>query len=90
MYNGEDVPWLISHLTGRLDAVWGSRRLSVRDIEESLRLKYRKRAHLALLSSIGSHTLSLLYLALYGAMSPTRSPARGPCASPTPRRFRWA
>jgi len=77
MYNGEDVPWLISHLTGRLDAVWGSRRLSVRDIEESLRLKYRKRAHLALLSSIGSHALSLLYLALYGRyVSDTLSGAR--------------
>ena len=77
MYDGEDVPWLISHLTGRLDAVWGSRRLSVRDIEESLRLKYRKRAHLALLSSIGSHTLSLLYLALYGRyVSDTLSGAR--------------
>lgn len=77
MYNGEDVPWLISHLTGRLDAVWGSRRLSVRDIEESLRLKYRKRAVLALLSSVGSHALSLLYLLLYGRyVSDTLSGAR--------------
>jgi hypothetical protein len=77
MYNGEDVPWLISHLTGRLDAVWGSRRLSVRDIEESLRLKYHKRADLALLSSVGSHALSLLYLILYGRyVSDTLSGAR--------------
>ena len=44
MYNGEDIPWLASHLTGRLDAVWGSRRLSVRDIEESLRVKYQHSA----------------------------------------------
>ena len=77
MYNGEDIPWLISHLTGRLDAVWGSRRLSVRDIEESLRLKYRKQALLGLISSIGSHTLSLLYLLLYGRyVSDTLSGAR--------------
>ena len=66
MYNGEDVPWLVSHLTGRLDAVWGSRRLSVRDIEESLRLKYRHRALLGAASAVGSHVLSLMYLALYG------------------------
>ena len=40
MYRGEDIAGLASHLTfGRLDAVWGSRRLSVRDIQESYRLK---------------------------------------------------
>ena len=77
MYNGEDVPWLLSHLTGRLDAVWGSRRLSVRDIEESLRVKYRHRAALRMLSYLGSHLLSLLYLALYGRyVSDTLSGAR--------------
>ena len=77
MYNGEDVPWMVSHLTGRLDAVWGSRRLSVRDIEESLRLKYRKHAVMGLISAIGSHVLSLLYLALYGRyVSDTLSGAR--------------
>ena len=44
MYNGEDIASLASHLTlGRLDAVWGSRRLSVRDIQESYRLRYRHR-----------------------------------------------
>ncbi len=67
MYNGEDVPWLISHLLGgRLDAVWGSRRLSVRDIEESYRLTYRQRALMGSVSRIGSHVLSLAYLLLYG------------------------
>jgi 2-phospho-L-lactate transferase/gluconeogenesis factor (CofD/UPF0052 family) len=77
MYNGEDVPWLLSHLTGRLDAVWGSRRLSVRDIEESLRVKYRHRTTLRMLSYVGSHLLSLLYLALYGRyVSDTLSGAR--------------
>jgi hypothetical protein len=77
MYNGEDIPWLVSHLTGRLDAVWGSRRLSVRDIEESLRLKYRKRALLGAVSAVGSHVLSLMYLVLYGRyVSDTLSGAR--------------
>ena len=45
MYRGEDLVALASHLAvGRLDAVWGSRRLSVRDIQESYRLRYRKNA----------------------------------------------
>jgi 2-phospho-L-lactate transferase/gluconeogenesis factor (CofD/UPF0052 family) len=67
MYNGEDVPWLISHLlAGRLDAVWGSRRLSVRDIEASYRLKYRHRSWTGAASYVGSHVLSLTYLLLYG------------------------
>ena len=35
MYRGEDVVALLSHLAvGRMDAIWGSRRLSLRDIEE--------------------------------------------------------
>ena len=78
MYNGEDVPWMISHLVaGRLDAVWGSRRLSVRDIEESYRLKYRHRAWLGAVSYAGSHVLSLAYLLLYGRyVSDTLSGAR--------------
>ena len=77
MYNGEDVPWLASHLTGRLDAVWGSRRLSVRDIEESYRLRYNAHALAGVVSYIGSHLLSLLYLGLYGRyVSDTLSGAR--------------
>jgi 2-phospho-L-lactate transferase/gluconeogenesis factor (CofD/UPF0052 family) len=78
MYNGEDVAGLASHLRlGRLDAVWGSRRLSVRDIEESYRLKYEKKAILGAISYAGSHLLSLLYLALYGRyVSDTLSEAR--------------
>ena len=43
MYNGEDCRGSLAS-DGRLDAVWGSRRLSVRDIEESLRLRYRHNA----------------------------------------------
>jgi 2-phospho-L-lactate transferase/gluconeogenesis factor (CofD/UPF0052 family) len=83
MYNGEDVAGLASHLTlGRLDAVWGSRRLSVRDIEESYRLKYQKKALLGAISYAGSHLLSLLYLGLYGRyISDTLSAARAIRAS---------
>jgi 2-phospho-L-lactate transferase/gluconeogenesis factor (CofD/UPF0052 family) len=78
MYNGEDIANLASHLSlGRLDAVWGSRRLSVTDIQESYRLKYRHRAILGAISYVGSHLLSLAYLALYGRyVSDTLSAAR--------------
>ena len=78
MYNGEDIAALASHLSlGRLDAVWGSRRLSVKDIHESYRLKYRHRALLGAISYVGSHVLSLMYLALYGRyVSDTLSAAR--------------
>ncbi len=78
MYNGEDIATLASHLNpGRLDAVWGSRRLSVRDIHESYRLEYHQRTLLGLVSYAGSHALSLLYLALFGRyVSDTLSAAR--------------
>ncbi|HUR35512.1 MAG TPA: 2-phospho-L-lactate transferase CofD family protein [Vicinamibacterales bacterium] len=67
MYRGEDVVGLASSLTsGRLDAVWGSRRLSVRDIEESYRFRYRRQALLGWLSYVGSHVLSLSCLVLFG------------------------
>ena len=67
MYRGEDLVGLASYLlAGRFDAVWGSRRLSVRDIEESYRLRYHKKALLGAVSYVGSHVLSLAYLALYG------------------------
>jgi 2-phospho-L-lactate transferase/gluconeogenesis factor (CofD/UPF0052 family) len=66
MYRGEDLVALASHLVGgRLDAVWGSRRLSVRDIEESYRLRYRNNVLMGAISHAGSHALSLAYLALY-------------------------
>jgi len=62
--------------------VWGSRRLSVRDIEESYRLKYEKKAVLGAISRAGSHLLSLLYLGLYGRyISDTLSGARAIRAS---------
>jgi 2-phospho-L-lactate transferase/gluconeogenesis factor (CofD/UPF0052 family) len=67
MYRGEDLVALASHLgVGRLDAVWGSRRLSVRDIHESYRFRYKSNVVLGAVSYVGSHLLSLAYLLLYG------------------------
>ncbi len=67
MYRGEDVVALAQQLPGgRLDAVWGSRRLSVRDIQESLRFRYQKSPLSRAVSAAGSHALSLACLFLYG------------------------
>ena len=69
---------------GRLDAVWGSRRLSVRDIEESYRLKYRQRALLGAVSRVGQPSCSASRISCStAATSRTRCPARAPCARPT-------
>ncbi|MGE0451978.1 MAG: 2-phospho-L-lactate transferase CofD family protein [Vicinamibacteria bacterium] len=78
MYKGEDVVSLVSLLTrARVDAVWGSRRLSVRDIRESYRVRYRQSPLLGAVSYLGSHVLSLCYLLLYGRyVSDTLSGAR--------------
>jgi 2-phospho-L-lactate transferase/gluconeogenesis factor (CofD/UPF0052 family) len=66
-YRGEDVVNVASLLSsGRLDAIWGSRRLSLRDIRESYRTRYRNRLALGAISYVGSHVLSLAYLFLYG------------------------
>jgi 2-phospho-L-lactate transferase/gluconeogenesis factor (CofD/UPF0052 family) len=83
MYRGEDLLALASHLTvGRLDAVWGSRRLSVRDIHESYRLRYKTNVLLGAISYAGSHVLSLAYLLLYGRyISDTLSAVRAVRAS---------
>ncbi|MGH8549528.1 MAG: 2-phospho-L-lactate transferase CofD family protein [Methylococcales bacterium] len=67
MYRGEDIVNLISLLSqGRLDAVWGSRRLSVKDIRESYQLRYQRHPILGFFSYAGSHFLSILFLCLYG------------------------
>lgn len=67
MYRGEDVVGLVSQLLYLpLDAVWGSRRLSVNDIKEAIRLMYRRKWLPSTISALGSHVLSLLYLVLYG------------------------
>jgi len=67
MYRGEETVPLLSQLaTGRLDAVWGSRRLSVRDIEESYRFRYSASAISGMVSYLGSYALSVACLVLYG------------------------
>lgn len=67
MYKGDDIVSLAMQLAGaRLDAVWGSRRLSVNDIKQAYRLVYRKKSLKAVISYVGSHLLSLSYLVLYG------------------------
>jgi hypothetical protein len=78
MYRGEDVVALASQLAFvRLDAIWGSRRLSVKDIEEALKLRYRHNWLLKMASHFGSHLLSIMYLALFGQyISDTLSGAR--------------
>ena len=75
MYRGEDLVALLAQLSDRrLDAVWGSRRLSVRDIHESYRFRYRSNPVLGTVSFVGSHVLSLACLVLYGRyMSDTLS-----------------
>jgi hypothetical protein len=78
MYRGEDIATFAAALSrGRLDSVWGSRRLSVRDIQESYMLRYRKKLVLGTLSYAGSHVLSLAYLVFHGRyISDTLSGAR--------------
>jgi len=67
MYRGEDLVALLGHLTSqRFDAVWGSRRLSVRDVHESYRLRYRRHPLIGAVSFVGSHALSLACLVFYG------------------------
>ena len=83
MYRGEEIVNVASLLTNpRLDAVWGSRRLSVKDIHESYRLRYRHNVVLGAVSYIGSHLLSLAYLLRYGRyLSDTLSAVRAIRAS---------
>lgn len=78
MYRGEEIVNVASLLTNpRLDAVWGSRRLSVKDIHESYRLRYRHNVLLGAISYVGSHLLSLAYLLRYGRyLSDTLSAVR--------------
>jgi 2-phospho-L-lactate transferase CofD len=67
MYQGEDLVDLVTPLgAGRLDAVWGSRRLSVRDIEASVQFRYRHKRLLGLASAFGTQALSLTCLLLFG------------------------
>jgi 2-phospho-L-lactate transferase/gluconeogenesis factor (CofD/UPF0052 family) len=83
MYRGEDLVGILSPMmTGRLDAVWGSRRFSLKDIEASYRLRYKHNAVLGSMSLLGSHLLSAAYLVLFGRyISDTLSGVRGMRAS---------
>lgn len=66
MYRGENIVTLCSQLTGgQLDAVWGSRRLSVREIQASYRFRYHSNALVGVISYLGSYVLSLSYFVLY-------------------------
>ncbi len=67
MYRGDEIVNLLSLLQfEQLDAVWGSRRLSIRDIRESYKLRYKHTPLIGMLSYVGSHLLSFFYLVLYG------------------------
>jgi hypothetical protein len=67
MYRGEDFVALASHVaSGRFDALWGSRRLSMRDVHEAYRIMYHRNVALGAISYAGSHLLSVGYLLLYG------------------------
>jgi 2-phospho-L-lactate transferase/gluconeogenesis factor (CofD/UPF0052 family) len=67
MYKGEDVILLVAQLmSGQLDAVWGSRRLSITDIHHAYRMLHHSSPVRGAISYLGSHMLSLACLALYG------------------------
>lgn len=67
MYSGEDIVNVAALLTNpRIDSVWGSRRLSLRDIQESYKFRYRNNPVLGAISYAGSHLLSLIYLLRFG------------------------
>ena len=67
MYHGSDAMQLMSSLQGKqISSIWGSRRLSVSDVQASYQFRYQKHWLLGLMSRMGSHALSLMYLILYG------------------------
>jgi len=67
MYHGSDVIQMVSNLfQNKVDAIWGSRRLSVTDVQASYQFRYQQNWLLGLASRLGSHALSLVYLVLYG------------------------
>lgn len=67
MYHGSDAMHMVASLYGsKIDAIWGSRRLSVADVQASYTFRYRKNYVLGFISRIGSHALSLMYLVFYG------------------------
>jgi 2-phospho-L-lactate transferase/gluconeogenesis factor (CofD/UPF0052 family) len=87
MYNGEDLVSTAGSLaSGRVDAVWGSRRLSMKDIDASIKLQYRGSPWQQFVSRFGSYVLSVVYLILYGryvsdTLSGVRALRVGYCAN---------
>ena len=83
MYQGADIVDLVQHCKlGRVDAIWGSRRLSINDIHMAYRLLHRHTPIRGAVSYLGSHVLSLTCLLLYGRyISDTLSGARAIRAS---------
>ena len=67
MYRGDDFVALFRYIgSSKLDAIWGSRRLSLRDIEQAYRFHYYQNPLMRAVSRAGSHFLSLVYLAFFG------------------------
>jgi 2-phospho-L-lactate transferase/gluconeogenesis factor (CofD/UPF0052 family) len=67
MYKGEDIILLVAQLMpGQLDAIWGSRRLSLTDIHHAYRMLHQSTPVRGAVSYLGSHLLSLACLFLYG------------------------
>jgi 2-phospho-L-lactate transferase/gluconeogenesis factor (CofD/UPF0052 family) len=67
MYRGDDFVALFRYIgSSKLDAIWGSRRLSLRDIEQAYRYHYYQNPLMRAVSRVGSHFLSLVYLTFFG------------------------
>lgn len=67
MYRGDDFVALFRYIgSSKLDAIWGSRRLSLRDIEQAYRFHYYQNPLMRAVSRVGSHFLSLVYLTFFG------------------------
>lgn len=66
MYRGEDVAAVVAPIVqGRSEAVWGSRRLTRREIDASYRFRYRHNPVRGAISFVGSYALTLVYSVLF-------------------------
>jgi len=65
-YNPEDIPGILTQLlSGRFEAVFGTRNLVIRDLKSHLKSVYGESAGLSLLSRYGGMLISILTLLLY-------------------------
>jgi 2-phospho-L-lactate transferase/gluconeogenesis factor (CofD/UPF0052 family) len=65
-YDPEDIPGILSQLlSGRFEAVFGTRNLVILDLKSHLRAVYAESAGLSLLSRYGGMLISILTLVLY-------------------------